>query len=291
MDRESRPAPVIATSIRLHRESDSKAVIILEGSTDSRSYDDFIDKTKCRIIYSSSREKVIQILDDLKQTNFEGVLGIIDKESDCLDKLKWENSNLFYTDSHDLETMILASDAFIRFLNEFGMTNKKTKKDICGFTQNVRNYLVNATIYIGYLRWYSTPDKMNLQLSFKKLNLEKIFDKKNRNINFDSLINELKTISPECRVHDFSTIKMEILKHISGQSFDPWSVCSGHDMVKVLTILLKTGLGNERCNGASSDCIDGALRLSYTYSHFQQTILYSSIKKYEDTHKPYCFVK
>jgi hypothetical protein len=291
MNRNSRPAPVIATSIRLHRESDPKAVIIVEGSTDSRGFDDFIDRTKCRIIFSSSREKVVQILDELEKTNFEGSLGVIDKESDCLDRTKWEKPNLIYTDSHDFETMILASDAFMRFLGEFGVTKKETIKDIREFTQKIRGYLVRATICVGYLRWYSTPQKQNLQLSFKKLDFERIVDKKNRNIEFDILINELKKISPECKVHDFSKIKMEIQEHISTQLFDPWNVCSGHDMVKVLTIFLKNGLGNARCDGASCDCIDGALRLAYNYSYFQQTQVYSSIKQYEEIHKPHCFLK
>nr|WP_321353019.1 DUF4435 domain-containing protein [uncultured Methanoregula sp.] len=291
MNRDSRPAPVIATSIRLHRQRDPRAVLIVEGSTDSRVFGDFINPITCRFVFSSSREKAVQILDELEKDRFEGVLAIIDKDSDNLSELKWEKANLIYTDSHDLETMILSSDAFKKFLNEFGLPDKTKEENIEEFVERVRERLINASIGIGYLRWYSTPECRNLQLSFKSIDFEKIANKKEFTIQFDDAIIELRKKSSECKVKDFSKIKKEIETHIIKKTFDPWAVCSGHDMVAILTIFLKNGLGNKRCDDASSDCIDGALRLSFIYSHFQKTNVFHLMKKYESDNKPYCLLK
>ena len=105
------------------------------------------------------------------------------------------------------------------------------------------------------------------------------------------MFREIEKISTGCKVKDFSKIKTEVETHIIKQTFDPWDVCSGHDMVAILTILLKNGLGNKRCDGINRDCIAGALRLSYNYSHFQRTQVFLSMKEYERNNNPYCFLK
>jgi len=291
MNRDSRPAPVIATSIRLHRQGDPRAVLIVEGSTDSRVFEDFMNPMKCRVVFSSSREKAVQILDELEKENFEGVIAIIDKESDNLVKFRWEKSNLIYTDSHDTETMILTSDAFKKFLNEFGLLNKGKQEKIEELVERTRELLINASICIGYLRWYSVPQGQNLQLKCNSIDFEIIVNKKNHTIQFNDVIKEVGKISLGCKVKDFSKIKTEIETHITKHTFDPWDVCSGHDMVAILTILLKNGLGNKRCDGISRDCIGGALRLSYNYSHFQRTRVFHLMKEYERNNPPYCLLK
>lgn len=116
MIRENRSAFVIANSIHLHRQQDPRTVLIIEGSTDKRAFEQFIDIKKCRCIISSSREKAVQILEELEKNDFQGVIAIIDKDSDNLSEFLWNKSNLIFTDSHDLETMIINSDALKLFV-------------------------------------------------------------------------------------------------------------------------------------------------------------------------------
>jgi len=292
MNRDSRTASIIANSIRLHREQDPKTVVILEGSTDKRVFEEIFDITKCRLVFSSSREKAVQILEEFDNHPLDGIIAIIDKESDNLDGFLWNKPNLFFTDSHDLETMIIQSDALKIFLKEFGLTEGKRKqKNLDNIVDQVRQLLINATLHIGYLRWYSCPQKQNLQLSFKKLDFEKIMDKKTLSLNFDILLRGIKKVSPECKCKDFTKIRDEIEQHISQKTFDPWDVCSGHDMVFMFSIGLKNGLGNSRCDSMTADCLDGILRVTYRESHFQSTRVYHSIQSWEGMNSPFKILK
>jgi hypothetical protein len=77
----------------------------------------------------------------------------------------------FATDTHDLETMIVASRAFDAVMDEFG--SARTIKRLDG---DVREMLVRTAIPIGFLRWISSSKQDNLSLRFKNLSFAPFID-------------------------------------------------------------------------------------------------------------------
>ena len=264
----------ITNTARMMRTQHSGAILIVEGSTDSRVYGRLVSKTKCKLIPAEGKEKAINALEMLEKDSFDGVLTIVDADFQRIDGILPNSSNLLLTDRHDLETMILYSDALDSVLSEFGSAPK-----ITDLGKPIQDILLESGLPIGYLRWLSSPTKDNLSLKFKNLSFDKFVNKNTLIVNIDNLIKEVKTNSKNSTL-DANATKNELIK-LTGERHDPWQVCSGHDLVIFLSIGLQNIFGNHRGKIVTPDVVDGILRLAYNHSHFSLTKLHSSIKTWE----------
>ncbi len=177
-----------ANQIRLRRSSFSGTFLLVEGSSDNVFYQRFIDKIACQIVIMVGKIRVIGVLDILERVSFHGVLGIVDADFDRLKDSVDESVNLLRTDTHDLETMLIDSPALDKVVAEFGSEEKIAKLKL-----DVRISLVEAGISIGYLRWVSQCDELNL--TFSDLKFSKFIDEKTLQMNELDLIQEVKNKS------------------------------------------------------------------------------------------------
>ena len=265
----------IVNRAHMMRTQYTGTILIVEGSTDARVYRRLVSKNECRLIPATGKDKAISALELLENSGFDGVLTIVDADFQRLDCIAPNSSNLLLTDSHDLETMILHSDALDNVLSEFG-----SAREIANLGRPIRDILLEGGLPIGYLRWLSSPAKDNLSLKFKGLSFDKFVDEKTLRVSIDNLIGELKTNSGDSTLDENAT-KLKIMA-LDGEGDDPWQVCSGHDLVLILSIGFRNIFGNlRRGETVTPDQVDGMLRLAYNYSHFCLTRLHNSIKGWE----------
>ncbi len=90
------------------------------------------------------------MISTLESNNFSGALAIVDADFDVVGNSTTLSHNLLYTDTHDLETMMIKSPALEKVLSEFGAKDKisvinKTGKD-------ARTLLIKCASPLGYLR-------------------------------------------------------------------------------------------------------------------------------------------
>ena len=264
----------IVNTARMMRTQYTGTILIVEGSTDARVYGRLVSETKCRLIPATGKDKAISALELLENGGFDGVLTIVDADFQRLDDIEPNSSNLLMTDNHDLETMILHSDALDNVLSEFG-----SAREIAKLGKPIRDILLDCGLPIGYLRWLSSPTKDNLSLKFRDLSFDKFVDEKTLCVDVDNLIRELKTDSKDSALDD-NGIKLKVMT-LMGEGHDPWQVCSGHDLVLILSIGLRNMFGNPRGKTVTPEVVDGILRVAYDYSHFCLTVLHNSIKDWE----------
>lgn len=272
--RKHQTAHDIAVEARMIRAIHHGAILIIEGGTDARVYGRFVNETECKLIPATGKDMAISALEMLEKSGFKGVLTIVDTDFWKLDGVEPDSLNVLLTDSHDLETMLLSSDALGNVLSEFG-SDPKIKK----LGKPIRDVLLESGLFIGYLRWLSSPTKDNLSLKFKKLSFDKFVDEKTLSVDIDNLIKEVKTNSKNSTLDENAT-KRKIIALGSG-GYDPWQVCSGHDPVQILSIGLINIFGNHRGKTVASEAVDGILRVAYDYSHFSLTKLHDSIRGWE----------
>ena len=74
----------IASSIRMERSQFPGSFLIVEGGTDAKIYNNFIEDGKCQIEIAFSKENAIKIIEILNGDNFEGALAIVDADFDHL---------------------------------------------------------------------------------------------------------------------------------------------------------------------------------------------------------------
>jgi hypothetical protein len=264
-----------ANQIRLRRSTFSGTFLLVEGSSDKVFYERFIDKIVCQIVVMAGKIRVIAVIDILDRSNFDGVLGIVDADFDRLKGSVDEGVNLLRTDTHDLETMIIDSPAIDKVIAEFGSEDKIAKLQL-----DVRTSLVEAGRSIGYLRWISQCDGLNL--TFSDLKFSKFIDDKILQMNELDLIQEVKNKSQA-----FSLKTEDLQQRIADEKnkdFNPWQVCCGHDLVEILALGLRRTIGTM---SVDVDSLERSLRLAYEEVYFQKTQLWINIRQWESNNQPF----
>ena len=270
-----------ANQLRLRRSIFSGTFLLVEGSSDRTFYERFVDRTACQIeVVSgkpSSKLRTIAVLDILEKSSFLGVVGIVDADFDRLETSPYTSPNLLRTDTHDLETMLLNSPALDKLLAEFGSSEKITKFG------DVRAALVATGMSIGYLRWISQCDELNL--TFNDIKFTKFIDEQSLQIDELKLIQEVKNKSQA-----LSLDNQKLQQRLANQkkdSYDPWQVCCGHDLVEILSLSLRKVIGTMKPTDIESDSLERALRLAYEEAYFRKTHLYVAIQQWECSNQPF----
>ncbi|NCR38983.1 MAG: DUF4435 domain-containing protein [Microcystis aeruginosa W13-11] len=270
----------IANSIRLLRGDHEGVFLIVEGHSDKLIYERLVNKQEVRITIASGKNNAIKALSILeKEDNFRRVVAVIDADFSRIEQQIPNSNNLFLTDEHDLEMMLIKSDAFDKLLKERGSEEK-----IAAFTEDIRETLLKLGQEIGKLRLLSLRNKLDLK--FEGLNFSKFIDKKNLNlsISIDKLIISIKNHSQKLSL-DEQQIKQD-LSVISDENHDPWQLCCGHDFISILAIALRKVLGSLTANDVKTEVLERELRLAYELSYFYQTQIYQLMVNWQSNHHP-----
>ncbi len=283
----------IANDIRMARfaRHQGKSFLLVEGETDDSFYQRYVDKENCVIEVTHNKTNLLSVLDILEKANVSGILAIVDADFDILEGRQPASPNLLFTDTHDLETMMLKSPAFEKVLREFG-----SKQKISKLTQDrgkdIREILLECAMPIGYLLWVSQRE--DLALLFDELDFSKFIDRD------ELLIDKLKLIGA-VKGHTFTASHINLtrrhmlsshdtalsLEQIYDHTHDPWHVCSGHDLVALFSIGLCKAIGNYNAQLVKPDMLERILRLAFEFSHFCKTQLYQAILHWEEYNQPY----
>jgi hypothetical protein len=284
----SKDPNIIANKVRqLRTQSKSKeTILIFEGDIDQKFYNRFIDKESCLYFAPNGKGDAIHIFEILESYDLSGVLFIVDADFDRLEGKHQDKSNLFLTDTHDLETMILKSPALDKLLTEYGSI-QKIKKIIETRGKDIRQILLEAGVQIGYLRWVNEKD--NLSLKFEGISFHEFIDENLLTLNLVKMIITVQNKSQrrDIKVEDIQ----ERLSQLSNPDHDSWDVCCGHDLVCILSFGLRKALGTNNANAVTPEHIELDLRLSYEEAFFFDTQLYKSLRVWENTNHPFRIFK
>lgn len=272
-----------ANQIRLRRSVYKGTFLLVEGSSDKIFYEHFVEKSECELVVisgkPSSKQRVISVLKILEESNFQGILAIVDADFDRLTPRTSQKSlNLLYTDSHDLETMLINSPAFDKVVSEFGSQEK-----ISEFNQDIKLIILESALPIGYLRWISLGDGLNL--TFENIAFSKFIDEKTLRINEFKLIDVVKKKSNNFSLKD-EYLQQQLIEKRDGDR-DPWQICCGHDLVEILSFGLRKTIGSNKATDVEPSSLERNLRLAYEAVYFQNTQLYSHIRTWENNNQPF----
>ncbi|MEA5479416.1 DUF4435 domain-containing protein [Pseudanabaena galeata UHCC 0370] len=271
-----------ANAIRLRREAFSGTFLLVEGSSDKSFYERFTDRVTCVLVVisgkPSNKDRVIEVLNVLQKSDFHGVLAIVDADFDCLEGFVNNNTNLFRTDLHDLETMLISSPALDKVITEFGSEEKITK-----FGQDIRTVILENGLIIGYLRWISKIDGLNL--TFEGIKFSSFINEKTLKIDESKLIQEVKNQS---QAHSLNN--KDIQQRINSKknnNHDPCQVCCGHDLVEILSFGLRKAIGSYQPSEVKPDVLERSLRLAYEEVYFYETNLCLAIRSWESNNQQF----
>jgi hypothetical protein len=277
-------ADAIANRVRiLRKDVHAGSFLLVEGEEDAKLHRKFVDRMECRIQIAHGRPNVIGALAILDREAFRGLLAIVDADFDVLEARVPQSPNLVFTDTHDLETMLLASPALDALLIERGDPEKIER---FGGSLQVRSALLEVGQSVGYLRWHNERER--LWLRFDDLEMEQFVDDRKGILAVDreALLRTLRNRSKSLVVvtDDELWRRADAIRD-AGQ--DLWHVCCGHDLVRVLSVALRRLFGSNKEADVKPARIEESLRLAYSFAYFQATKLWRAIVAWEAKTPPY----
>jgi Protein of unknown function (DUF4435) len=277
--REARSPHGEAASIRLRRSTFTGVFLLVEGYSDRRFYERFVGESTCQIVSvsgkPSSKLRVITVLEILEKSGFQGVLAIVDADFDRLAPSPVHTPNL-------LRTIIFKSFALNKVIAEFGSEEKIAK-----LGREVRTALLESGISVGYLRWISIQNGLNL--TFEGITFSKFMDEQTLQTNEPQMIQEVKNKSQAFSL-DSEKVQQQ-LTTLKVNRHDPWQVCCGHDLVEILSLGLRKAIGSARATDVEPSSLERNLRLAYEEAYFDKTQLYSDIRAWESLNLPFVVLR
>ena len=268
----------IANQARMLRSAFSGSILVVEGETDARLFNGFVTRHGCQILVAQNKDNAIGAAMVLDSQGYSGVLTLVDADFWHLDGVLPPSPNMVLTDTHDIETMIIASGALEKILAEFGDQQK-----FRALPKPIRDVLEEAACVVGLLRWHSHLGRLNLR--FKGMRFIQFLDRKTLTVDIGKLIEEVQTNSRSAALNKPATVRA--ISQLAGRNPAPLQVCSGHDLADLLTVALNCNCGNSRGKKVTISFVRSALRLAYEYRYFSCTQLFATIKNWEKRNTPY----
>lgn len=274
----------IAAEVKMVRSAFVGAILLVEGDDDILFFERFINADGCKLLPARGKENVLTAISILNKENIKGTLGIVDADFWHIMPPEEIPVRLCVTDHHDLEIMIIESQALISLLNEYGSQEKiQTFSD--SFANNdIRQILYEIAFPFGILRFISAS--RGLRLKFTDLKYDRTVNKSNLEVNITKLVRTIHESSACNLAQDelhgiFNKVSTEQRKGDRSQ------LCCGDDIIAIICIGLRKVLGTLDKKIASRKIIASALRLSYDSKHLQATRLYACVRKWEEGNLPY----
>ncbi len=255
----------LINSIRLqinHPSGKDKVWIIVEGITDQLLFSKLFHRrnVEIEISYGGLNSLLKAVSELLEET--DRVIGIRDADFLHLEKIKEPPENIFLTDYHDVEMMLIACDkAYSQVAAEY------LKQEI------LRDKILQSIAFIAGIRWIN--DSCDLELNFKGLGFGNFYDGNTAELDEEKCLNEIIKRSPN-KKEELSKEDVEFkIENVS----DYFNLCNGHDFHKALALIVSS---NSK-KGINDAEIGKEFRIAYRFEDFQQSDLYKRLIKWSDS--------
>lgn len=259
--------------MRNHETNKDKIFVIIEGIDDMKFYKRYFNDDKVVLYQTNNCIFVKKIVENLNASQLftNRLFGIKDADFDkILNRTYPEIPNLFLTDYHDFEMMILSSEYDKYICSECGINKQEA------LTLKVAYDLKN----LSFLRLYDEVQKTDFNangINFKKISYATIYNGYSP-VDMKICLDHVKSTCNNIALPHFPTSDQLNNFTSSFQNEDIKQLTRGHDLIHALICKLNYLSATNINLGYSDLCL--ALRCSYTKEMFEETNLYKSINEW-----------
>lgn len=243
--------------------SKGKIFVLLEGDDDCRIFNRLL-AAHCKVEWVSGGKGQ---LENALQTLLEAqlpclIIGIRDADFLHLEGKRTALAELFLTDFHDFEMMMVyADEAFEAITAEFIGKNNLL----------FREKLLETLRFVSYLRWWNELN--DGRLKFKATSFGDFFDANSLQIEIEKYLQKLLEKSANATETN-AYVLQEQVQNLTNQAHDLFQLCNGHDFMEILKLYFNA---KGTSKGVTEARIASQFRTAYTKTTFQQTQLYANL--------------
>ena len=271
--------------------------IIVEGPKDSKLYGKFINHQEIIIKEAFGNQKVKMIIEILTERGFDRKIGIIDADFTRIIKEDVEIDGICITDDHDIEVMVIKTQALVNVLRVF-CSKSKIEKFEKKYKVSVRDKIFELGKEIGYLKFankiydlglvFKSKNPEGKQIKYKNFISDKTLKYLGDDKLIDTAINYSVNKSENIQSKD---IINDRLSEIKQEEYPLDQLVNGHDLTNTLFILMKKVLSSKNKMLQNINSVEDSLTLAYQFDDFKTTDLYAEIKSWADENEVEVFNK
>ena len=248
---------------------EKKALVLVEGPDDVKFYAKLFNE-QCSALHAiGGCIQMDKILEDCNIQYENKILAMKDADFDHLNNISYSPKNLFLTDTHDVETMIITEKCVANLCYEH-----LTKNEL-----DLLTIVLEELKPLSFLKWYNSEKK--LKLNFDTISLSIVYKGATTNVNdwlaelYRNKANKNKLQITEADITGFMSTNANV---------NIYHLVNGHDLCHFLMLKL-TSLG---AKNIAKDLIPKYLRMNYTIESFSGTNMYNKINAWGVSNS-YCF--
>lgn len=268
----------IAATVMMMRRSQliPKPIVLVEGDKDRRVLRNALSH-HAEVVPGSGKSLTLDALNYIDiNSAMEWLIVVVDADFDRLLGIKHDRVVLL-TDAHDMDCEHIKSRALVKVVEELCSERKCLKEFSIRKAENpqalaseIRKVLLSVAAPIGLLRLISIQN--GFELAFKKVEHAKVLERARFAVNVSSLISVVLAAGAKTGVTP-SVLERELEK-ARAAGYDPWQICQGHDITKLLALAVRKYWGVGRL---TEDEVERGIRLAYEAEYLWQTALGNEI--------------
>jgi hypothetical protein len=278
----------------IYTKNPIKIAICVEGSKDCEIFEKVFNDKNCKVFSSHDKEGVTYLV---KHNIYYGntgynafvknrILGIIDDDFDIYSN-KVGTDNIFTTVVHDLDIIMIESEALKEFEEKF-IDQKKKNRFLAN--KNIKDILYEEGMYFGLARFINEKER-KYRINFDNLKMDKI-KKYIQNQDFpffdENTVIEILFLDGKNNKNIEKEFRETFKKYLDNRKYyfsKPQNLCQGHDIFCLLLSIFKEKIGKEIALFYDEDALEWHFRDSlYRGFYFKETQLCSNLKKWESKH-------
>ena len=252
--------------------NNNKIAVVIEGDDDKKLYQKLFNRETAFFYIAGNWFYVVEATKGLSSLQ-NRIIGIKDADFDTTIGVDYSSiTNLFQTDTHDAETLIINDEVVNNILLEY-LGNPE---------DNIISKISDGLSCYSYLKLLNHYKKDSLGIRFSGFSIGKLFEGSNYNINASTCIEKVKQYANNEIIANFPQIAdIEEIKKIFPIT-NPLILSNGHDLKFCFAVYI-TGKERQKGNkGVSGDEICRQLRINYNIERFRKTKLYRDIDKWNE---------
>lgn len=253
-------------------ECKDKIIAIVEGKDDVKLYKSLFNLSLVKVYAICGKQHIVSVLNMLNPTYGKNLFAIKDADFDNLNSITYRSiNNLFLTDTHDSETMMLCEEGVVdKIANEYDVDINNLKRIINRVLDDLKHY--------SYVKWMSETN--NLKITFDCFNIASCYS----SLCNGSISNCLNAIFIHpANININKVCEQDLLSFINNKEVDIYNLINGHDLCDGIRFVL---FNANMVNGTiERDKLSAIMRAAYNENLFSRTNLHKNLLLWEQTYK------